>query len=88
MQQARSHFIPTIAISLHRVDGGKLNLVVKDNGTGVDEGIDLSKADSLGIQLVTLLTRQMNGTLDIKSSKGTGTSFDITFEEAVYKARK
>ena len=78
----------TIAISLHRVDGGKLNLVVKDNGTGVDDGIDLSKADSLGIQLVTLLTRQMNGTLDIKSSKGNGTSFDITFEEAVYKARK
>ncbi len=78
----------TIAISLHRVDGGKLNLVVKDNGTGVEDGIDLSKADSLGIQLVTLLTRQMNGTLDIKSSKGNGTSFDITFEEAVYKARK
>ena len=78
----------TIAISLHRVDGGKLNLVVKDNGTGVDEGIDLSKADSLGIQLVTLLTRQMNGTLNVKSSKGSGTLFDITFEEAVYKARK
>ncbi|MBE2217817.1 MAG: GAF domain-containing protein [Ignavibacteria bacterium] len=78
----------TIAISLHRIDGGKLNLVVKDNGTGVDEGIDLSKADSLGIQLVTLLTRQMNGTLNVKSSKGSGTLFDITFEEAVYKARK
>lgn len=77
-----------IVISLERMDGGKLNMQVKDDGIGVEAGIDLSKADSLGIQLVTLLTRQMNGTLEIISSKQNGTSFDITFEEAVYKARK
>ncbi len=77
-----------IVISLERMDGGKLNMQVKDDGIGVEAGIDLSKADSLGIQLVTLLTRQMNGTLEVISSKQNGTSFDITFEEAVYKARK
>lgn len=78
----------TISISLCRIDGGKLKMVIRDDGTGVAEGLDLSKADSLGIQLVTLLTRQMNGTLEVKSSKQSGTLFDITFEEAVYKARK
>ncbi len=78
----------TISVSLEKADGGRLKMEIKDDGTGVKDGIDLSKADSLGIQLVTLLTRQMNGTMDVKSSKQGGTSFDITFEEAVYKARK
>jgi two-component sensor histidine kinase len=77
-----------IGISLARTGEGKLHLKVKDNGEGVDDGIDLGKAETLGIQLVTLLTRQMNGTMEVVSTRSNGTEFNIIFEEAVYKARK
>lgn len=63
-------------------------LIVKDNGKGAEQGEALKNNDSLGIQLVNLLTKQLNGSLDVKTSPEEGTEFIITFEEAVYKARR
>lgn len=77
-----------ISISILSIEENKFKLIVKDNGIGAPEGADLKKSDTLGIQLVTLLTRQLNGTLEIISEKEKGVEFNITFEEAIYKARR
>lgn len=76
----------TVAVKHHKDNFYKL--IVKDNGTGVPEGFDIKKSDSLGIQLVTLLSRQLNGNIEVQTSPDKGTEFIVTFEEAVYKARR
>jgi len=46
-------------------------LAIKDNGVGLPEGFDYKEASTLGLQLVNVLTGQLNGTLQIRSDKGT-----------------
>ncbi len=77
-----------ILISLRLPEGNIYELRVKDNGIGFDSKVDISSSDTLGIQLVTLLTKQMNGTLDVKSEKGSGAEFIFKFQETVYKSRR
>ena len=52
-------------------------LTVADNGIGLPAGFDPKNQKSLGLQLVTMLTKQLDGTLAIESSGGT--SVRITF---------
>ena len=77
-----------IDISVERVNGNIFKLTVKDNGAGSQLGKEIKNSDTLGIQLITLLTRQLNGTIEINSEPGKGTEIEITFEEAIYKARR
>ena len=77
-----------IFISVTPVKDNIYELIVKDNGVGMGQDIDLKKSNSLGIELVTLLSRQLNGSLDITSEPDKGISFCIKFEEAIYKARR
>lgn len=60
-----------VTIDMQPRDGGGVCLSVKDNGVGLPEGLDILKTDSLGMQLVTTLTDQLEGTLSIKSENGT-----------------
>src|SRR5208337_226293 len=46
-------------------------LTIKDNGIGLPEGFDYKEANTLGLQLVNVLTGQLDGTLQIKFDKGT-----------------
>jgi len=68
--------------------GGKLEVVVRqvdslvrvevtDNGVGLPEGFDPEATDTLGMQLVVQLTRQLHG--ELRLGKGKGASFSITF---------
>ncbi|HAX49915.1 MAG TPA: histidine kinase dimerization/phosphoacceptor domain -containing protein [Ignavibacteria bacterium] len=77
-----------IDISVVHVQDNKYKLTVKDNGIGTAAETDLVKSDTLGIQLVTLLTKQLNGTMEVNSAPEKGTEFIITFEEAIYKSRR
>jgi two-component sensor histidine kinase len=52
-------------------------LEVSDDGVGIDKNIDLEKTDSLGLQLVTILTSQIDGKLEL--SRNNGTKFSLTF---------
>jgi PAS domain S-box-containing protein len=52
-------------------------LVIADNGAGMPAGFDAAKQKSLGLQLVTMLVKQLDGTLAIAS--GQGTAVTITF---------
>lgn len=70
-----------IYVSLLRNDNG-YTLRVTDDGIGFPEDIDLENTDSLGLQLITTLTNQIEGKIYLDQSKGT--SFKIDFNEIEY----
>jgi ammonium transporter len=75
-----------INISLRSLDDGKLELIVSDNGVGLPEALDIKKAESLGLRMITNLTeRSLHGTVNINRSNGT--EFQIIFKEKKYKNR-
>jgi len=59
-------------------DNGDAHLLVEDDGVGLPPGFDVERSDSLGLQLVTNLTRQLRGTLHVDSSAA-GTAFRVSF---------
>ncbi len=65
-----------IEISLHR-NGTDIELCIKDNGIGLPESINLSDPKTLGLQLVSLLVRQIKGTIMV--SRENGASYRISF---------
>ena len=52
-------------------------MVVADNGKGIPHYIDFKKTESLGLQLVNILTEQINGTITLNQTNGT--TFEIIF---------
>ena len=56
---------------------GDTRLVVHDNGVGLPEGFDFRKSKSLGLQLINILSRQIQGGIELRSEAGT--EFAITF---------
>jgi two-component sensor histidine kinase len=66
-----------------------LTLTVSDNGVGLPPGFNSGETQTLGIKLVSLLTRQLKGTLKIMADQDKrnenagdgcgGTAFKITF---------
>jgi len=48
-----------------------VTLIVSDTGVGFPEGLDFRETKSMGMQLVTDLTRQIKGTIKIGREKGT-----------------
>lgn len=64
-------------IALGPEDDGHLTLSVRDTGVGFAEGFDWRESDSLGLQLVSTLSSQLHGTIQVDGRNGT--SFKITF---------
>ncbi|HNW58580.1 MAG TPA: histidine kinase dimerization/phosphoacceptor domain -containing protein [bacterium] len=60
-----------IDIRLHPLDGNRLELEVVDDGIGLPAGFDPAAVKSLGYQLVSALTRQMHGELQVTGTPGT-----------------
>ena len=52
-------------------------LVVADNGSGIPKEIDIEDADSLGLQIISILVDQIEGHLELK--RDLGTEFRISF---------
>jgi PAS domain S-box-containing protein len=67
-----------ICVSFYK-KGDKYILKVEDNGKGFPKDLDYKKSDSLGLQLVTNLTYQIKG--EIELDRNEGTAFTITFSE-------
>jgi len=57
----------------------KVLLLFKDNGIGLPEDLNIETASSFGLQLVTTLVGQLNGTMEIE--KKPGATFRILFEK-------
>jgi len=67
----------TVDISMARE--GDCRLVVSDDGVGLPDDWRLEDLSTLGLQLVSSLTDQLSGTMEITS--GSGTTFTISFRE-------
>ena len=65
-----------IEVELH---DGRYSLRVQDDGVGLPAGFDFNRSESLGLQLVSDLTRQLRGTIEVV--RDSGTTFVIEFEE-------
>ncbi len=60
-----------IRVSLRSIGELDLELVVKDNGVGMPEDVDLQGGKSMGLELVRILTTQLGGKIEIVTDKGT-----------------
>lgn len=67
-----------VSLSLKGCDSS-LVLTISDNGNGIPENVDIFSTTSLGMQLVTTLTEQLKGKLEI--DRCAGTTFILTFED-------
>jgi two-component system, sensor histidine kinase PdtaS len=65
-----------ICISMKRLDG-EIFLQIQDDGVGFPQGMEIEDTPSLGLQLVTTLVSQLDGTLEL--SRQPGTRFIIRF---------
>lgn len=70
-----------IKISLKEKNNNMILLTVEDNGKGIDEGINIEKTDTLGLQLVHTLTEQLEGKISLYRDKGS--RFDIQFSKKI-----
>jgi two-component sensor histidine kinase len=67
-----------VTLRMDRVGACVLN--VRDDGVGFPAGLDFRQTDSLGLQLVCLLTEQLGGT--IQMTRGHGTHWRLIFPVA------
>ncbi len=70
-----------ISIVLHSENTRHLILIVRDSGQGLPKDFDFNTTKSLGLQLVKVLTNQLEGTLEIDCKSGT--EFRISFSEII-----
>ena len=66
-----------ITVVMYLTDSKQVHLMVRDNGCGIPEGIDVSTTKSMGLRLVHMMVKQLKGKLEINRKKGT--EFKITF---------
>ena len=73
-----------IEVLFHSLPRHEFELIVKDNGVGIPEDLDIRHTDSLGLHLVTLLAEgQLGGRLNL--DRRNGTKFQIIFKAENYK---
>lgn len=58
-------------------EGNKYTLLIKDNGHGIPDGIDIFNTESMGMQIVMASIKQLGGTIEV--DRDDGTEFKITF---------
>ncbi|GEM_PF-2965940 len=68
---------PEVRVELRCVNRGECSVLVSDNGIGLPADLNPETVNSLGLRIVTLLTRQLRGTLRIE--RDGGTKFTIVF---------
>jgi two-component sensor histidine kinase len=66
-----------IRIDLRSDNDNRYTVIVSDNGVGLPEDLDFRNTKSLGLQLVTSLTDQLEGTIELDTCGGT--EFKIMF---------
>ena len=68
-----------INIEVDKEENGIYKMVFSDNGRGLSKGVDIKKSKSLGLKLISRLTRQLQGTLSYKYENGA--VFTLTFKD-------
>lgn len=73
-----------IEISLSKNKDNRNNLIIKDDGVGAGN-LNFENASTLGMELVNMLTEQLEGKIEV--STASGTEIRISFRDLVYKDR-
>ncbi len=68
-----------LKIAIEKADDDYFRLTVQDNGGGLPADLDISKVKSLGLRLVSRLSRQLHGQLSF--SKENGSTFSVMFKD-------
>jgi two-component sensor histidine kinase len=66
-----------IIIQLVRLKSGKLMLSCQDRGKGIPESFDWKNSTSLGLRIIQILTKQLDG--ELKLDRSGGTRFELVF---------
>jgi PAS domain S-box-containing protein len=66
-----------VTVGMREMGDGVLQLDIRDDGIGLHEDIDPDTSKTLGLNLVSILTRQLQGTLNVE--RNGGTCFSISF---------
>lgn len=66
-----------LEIICSKLEAGRFSIIIKDNGSGLPDSIDIRNPGSTGLQLVGILVNQIGGQLSVKVEKGT--EFTIIF---------
>jgi PAS domain S-box-containing protein len=74
-----------VNVVLEIVEPDLYALHVKDDGVGLPSNFESRRSESLGLQLIDTLARQLGASLQVESTGGT--TFRLRFQEARYKAR-
>ncbi len=67
-----------ISVSASR-SGSQVRLVVRDNGKGVPESVDLGTSSGFGLMLVNMLTQQLHGRIRMEREEGTAIILDFAY---------
>jgi len=70
---------PRIILKLKTTNRSEFELNISDNGIGIPKDYDIENSQSLGLQLIGMLTQNLNGRLVRTDSLGTG--FSIIWKE-------
>jgi PAS domain S-box-containing protein len=76
-----------ILVAIKPRDGRHYVLTVKDTGVGYPAGLDFRAAETFGMQLVSMLLQQLDGTIAMTAVPGAGTEFRVDFAPLKYPAR-
>ena len=69
-----------LLVSLNSAEDDNYELVVRDNGVGLPEDLDLDNIDTMGLSLVKSMVRQLDGTIEMgNKDEATGATFTIRF---------
>jgi len=66
-----------VEVAIQACEPGRLLLSVADDGDGLPPGLDISNTRSLGLRIVHILVKQMDGELAVSSERGA--KFEVTF---------
>jgi len=67
-----------ITINIKSLPDHLIELSIADNGIGLPKDLDVENSETLGLQLISALSGQLDGTLDI--SRNGGTAFVVKFK--------
>lgn len=68
-----------IEIIMEKIDDDNYLLIVRDDGIGISDDVNITETDSLGLKIVASMVDQINGNVEISGK--TGTEFKISFSD-------
>ncbi len=71
-----------IIVSMTGDAGRRVRLIIEDHGIGIPDSLDLEKAETLGLSLVTMLARQLLGSLSIHRRDPTRFTLEFPLSES------